>query len=195
MTTSTINKDVMTRAWELAGQMDAALVRMCGGIRKLFGDLLRKAWAEIKATTARPVLKPDEARDALNMLRNKDRWTDADYAEADRLAAIVRDSNTEEAADFAEKRDLINAAGGRFASVTFTRKDGSERTMKVQPAALKFHIKGSAAAQTAQRGAISRKANNPHLMNVWDVEAKAPRSINLATVSTIAVDGTAYAYQ
>lgn len=86
------------------------------------------------------------------------------------------------------KSDLITGAGGRFCAVTFTRKDGSERRMQVQPAALRLRLKGDAASEPARRAALTRAERHPHLLPVWDVRARAPRSINLATVSRIAVD-------
>ncbi len=91
--------------------------------------------------------------------------------------------------DVAAKRDLIASAGGRFCAVTFTRKDGTERRMQVQPAALRLREKGSAASDRAQRAAHTRQERHPHLLPVWDIRARAPRSINLRTVSRIAVDG------
>ncbi|MEL7178509.1 MAG: hypothetical protein AAFN63_01645 [Pseudomonadota bacterium] len=195
MTVSGTHKLAMIRARELARQIDAAYVRMCGGIRKLFGGLLKQAWAEVKARVEHIELTPDQARDALNMLRNKDRWSDADYAEADRLARIAATSvAADRAADFAEKRELIASAKGRFCSVEFMKADGSERTMQVQPATLAKRIKGNAATDAGKRAVISRKARHPRLLPVWDVKAQAPRSINLATVKTITVDGMAHAY-
>jgi len=91
--------------------------------------------------------------------------------------------------ELACKRDLIASAGGRFCGVTFTKKDGSERRMQVQPAALRLREKGSAASDRAQRATHTRQERHPHLLPVWDVRARAPRSINLRTVSRIAVDG------
>ena len=78
--------------------------------------------------------------------------------------------------------------------MTFTKKDGTERTMQVQPATLKHHVKGDAATDAGKRAVATRKANNPNLLPVWDAKAKAPRSINLATVSRIAVNGTVHNY-
>ncbi len=91
--------------------------------------------------------------------------------------------------ELAQKRDLIASAGGRFCGVTFAKKDGSERRMQVQPAALRLRQKGDAASDRAQRATHTRQERHPHLLPVWDVRARAPRSINLRTVSRIAVDG------
>ncbi len=96
--------------------------------------------------------------------------------------------------DLARKRDLLLAAGGRFCGVTFIKKDGSQRRMQVQPAALRPRLKGEAASDPARRAARTREARHPHLLPVWDVRAGAPRSINLATVSRIAVDGQVHRF-
>ncbi|MGK7652408.1 hypothetical protein ACSQ76_08335 [Roseovarius sp. B08] len=92
------------------------------------------------------------------------------------------------------KREIIDSAKGRFASVTFTKKDGTERVMRVQPATLKFHVRGAAASDAAQKAVQARAERHPHLMPVWDAEAQAPRSLNLATISRIAVNGTVHEY-
>lgn len=89
-------------------------------------------------------------------------------------------------------RTMIESAGGRFAAVTFVKKDGTERTMQVQPAANKFHVLGAAAAPSAQQAAETRAINNPHLYNVWDVAKQAWRSINLDTVTQISVNGAIF---
>jgi hypothetical protein len=96
--------------------------------------------------------------------------------------------------ELAQKRDLITSAGGRFCGVTFTKKDGTERRMQVQPAALDLRVKGEAASERARRATLTREARHPHLLPVWDVRAGAPRSINLATVSRIAVDGQVHRF-
>ena len=90
------------------------------------------------------------------------------------------------------KRAMIDSAKGRFASITFTKKDGTERVMRVQPATLKYHVKGKAASEAAQKAVQTRAERHPHLMPVWDAEAQAPRSVNLATISRIAVNGAVY---
>ncbi len=94
-----------------------------------------------------------------------------------------------------QKREIINAAGGRFVVVDFIKKDGTERTMKVQPAKLKFHCKGKDASESTQRAVATRKANHPHLMPVWDVESAGPRSVNLNTITRIQADGQTHEYQ
>jgi hypothetical protein len=87
---------------------------------------------------------------------------------------------------------LINKAGGRFASVDFIKKDGTLRTMQVQPAAGKFHVVGDAASDSAKQGVETNKANNPHLFPIWDVSKQAFRSINLDTVLGVTVNNVRY---
>ena len=96
--------------------------------------------------------------------------------------------------ELAQKRDLIASAGGRFCGVTFTKKDGTERRMQVQPAALRLREKGDATSDRAQRATHTRQERHPHLLPVWDVRARAPRSITLRTVSRIAVDGQVHRF-
>jgi len=96
--------------------------------------------------------------------------------------------------DLAAKRDLIASAGGRFCAVTFTKKDGTERKMQVQPATLRTRVKGEAASPDARRATLTREERHPHLLPVWDIRARAPRSINLRTVSCIAVDGQVHRF-
>ena len=96
--------------------------------------------------------------------------------------------------ELSAKRDLLLSAGGRFCTVTFTKKDGTLRKMQVQPAALGLRLKGNAASEAAQRAAHTRQERHPHLLPVWDVRARAPRSINLATVSRIAANGQVHSF-
>lgn len=98
-------------------------------------------------------------------------------------------------ADIEEKRDLIRSAKGSFAAVTFIKKDGSTRVMRVQPAKLKYRVKGDAAAPSARRAVATHKARHPHLMAVWDADKAAPRSINLSTVTEVRLDGLTRAHE
>lgn len=110
------------------------------------------------------------------------------------LAEVVAREAEAEAEDFAAKRALIAAAHGRFCVVTFVKADGSRRVMRVQPAVLKFHVKGEAASEMGRKAAATRAQRHPNLLPVWDAEAKAPRSVNLATVLTIKVDGATHTF-
>lgn len=94
----------------------------------------------------------------------------------------------------AQLRALIETAGSRFISVEFEKKDGSPRKMLVNPARLGAHLRRDVAekSESHQRGAETRKANNPHLLNVWDEIAGGPRTINLDTLNFIKIDGVSY---
>lgn len=50
-------------------------------------------------------------------------------------------------------------------------------------------------SEADHRAAVTRTRRHPHLMPVWDVDAAAPRSVNLATVSRIAAGGAVHTYQ
>ena len=96
--------------------------------------------------------------------------------------------------NYKQMRALIDSAKGQYAGVVFTKKDGTLRTMNVQPAKLKFEIKGEDASESAKRAVATRAARHPNLYNAWDVQKKAPRSINLDTVERITVGGQTYDY-
>lgn len=196
MTTATVDrKAIMIAAWVAMRAYGPA--GSLQDLRRRLSRELRQAWFNAKRAIQLAAMNTKEtARDALNILRNKDRWTDADYASADWLAQAIakEETDAEVATDYAEKRELIASAKGRFCSVVFTKADGTERTMVVQPAALRGHVKGATATQAGQRATIARKVRHPHLMPVWDVQAKAPRYINLATIKTITTGDIAHAY-
>lgn len=162
-----------------------------------FARELRQAWFNAKAVLRSKTQTEAECiQEAISVLESKDHWNARDYAKRSELANDLTKALGHEAAapEYAEKADLITSAGGRFCAVTFIKADGSERVMQVQPAKLAKHVKGDAATDAGKRAVATRKARHPNLLPVWDVKAKAPRSINLATVTTIAVDGMAYAY-
>jgi len=109
-------------------------------------------------------------------------------------ASCKREATEKAASDMAEKRALIASANGRFASVVFTKKNGSRRVMRVQPAALKYHVVGDAASDAAKKAVETRAARHPNLLPVWDTDRAAVRSVNLATVSRIAVNGAVHEF-
>ncbi len=86
-------------------------------------------------------------------------------------------------------RGLVKSAGSRFMSITFIKKDGSERLMQIQPMGLAKHVKGDKASESAQRAVATRATNNPNLLNVWDVHKKAARSVNMDTVLRLVIAG------
>lgn len=182
-------QSIMNRAWSImAGRKFH---------RVIWRHALCQAWHEAKEAVRRASMtEADHIREAMNMLQNKDTWTDADYRKHDELTAALRVAMDHEAKakEYAEKRNLIAKAKGRFVSVTFTKKDGTQRTMRVQPATLRQHIKGDAASNAARKAIETRARRHPHLLAVWDTEAQAPRSVNLATVSRIAADGHVHTF-
>ncbi|MEM9432217.1 MAG: hypothetical protein AAGA32_22575, partial [Pseudomonadota bacterium] len=191
--------ELMTLAWMFARQDHWSLRMPKGTLHTLFPDALRRAWAQMKSVVARRAerlaelgsMDPEALRRQIIGLEN----TDTLGAECrERLAAARRALAEISARDYAAKRDLIASAGGRICAVTFTKQDGTERVMKVQPAKLKFHVKGDAATDAGRKGAETRAARHPNLLPVWDVEKAAPRSVNLATISRIAVDGVTHTY-
>lgn len=142
---------------------------------------LRNAWADYRAKQ-RGLRLVDEltAREkALATLEAKTFTTPADRDEI----AVLRTAIAQEhaAPALAAKRALIEAAP---CVVTFTKADGTLRTMRVEPG--KLLAKGAAATKAGQRATKSRKARHPNLLPVWDADKDAPRNVNLATVSRIA---------
>lgn len=93
-----------------------------------------------------------------------------------------------------EQKALIQSAKGQFCSVTFIKKDGTRRVMTIQPAKLKFEVKGESGSEPHRRAAETRAATHPNLFPVWSVDAKAIRSVNLDTVESIKVGGKEFAF-
>ena len=192
--------DVMQLAWQIV-RGSTYRVRW-EGLRAVLADALRRAWSTIKARVAyrarimaeahRP---SEEIRAELRNFENCDHLTASDHQRVDTLREALHAAQEREAVEAMEaKRDLITAAAGRFCNVTFTKKDGTERTMLVQPASLPLHVKGEEATEAGRRAAQTRKERHPHLFPVWDAEKRAIRSVNLATVTRIATGGTVHTY-
>ncbi len=193
---------IMTEAHTAAKSCIGHVVYKGRTYASILATHLSRVWAEAKrrvvlARQEAEMTPADRTRHAITALEGKDRWTQADYARIGVLRAALRAAVEHEQAapDYAEKRQLIEAAKGRFCAVTFIKKDGTERTMQVQPATLKGHVKGDTATDAGKQAVATRKATHPNLLPVWDAKAKAPRSINLATVSRIAVNGTVHEYR
>lgn len=200
---------IMTEAWTIA--------RRFAGNRETWGQRLSRAlklvWWNAKeaARCAVEAARQNAERAAAFVVRTAAslRAEVEDLENTDRLGfdgierlaaarralaeAVAREADAE-AEDFAAKRALIAAAQGRFCVVTFIKADGSRRVMRVQPAALKFHIKGDAASEAGRKAAETRVQRHPNLLPVWDAEARAPRSVNLATVLSIKVDGATHSF-
>lgn len=92
------------------------------------------------------------------------------------------------------QKELINSAKGQFCSVTFIKRDGTRRVMTIQPAKLKFEVKGEDGSASHRQGAETRAQNHPNLFPVWSVDAKAIRSVNLDTVESIKVGGQEFTF-
>jgi hypothetical protein len=195
-------KAIMNAAWEIVRKANVALY----GFRVIMRRALKAAWANAKHERAMEARQAKQAKaspevsriqNEIVILESKTHWEQPDYARIGVLRAALRAAQEHEAAapDYAAKRDLIASAGGRFCAVTFTKADGIERTMQVQPATLQRHVKGDAATEAGKRAVETRKARHPHLLPVWDAKARAPRSVNLATISRIAVDGVVHEYR
>jgi hypothetical protein len=86
-------------------------------------------------------------------------------------------------------REIVAGQGSRFTTVEFVKKDGTLRTMLVQHAATKFRVKGDAASESAQRATATRAAAHPNLLNIYDVDRGAIRSIDMNTVLTVKSGG------
>lgn len=167
-----------------------------------FVGQLSRVWAEAKRRKRIAVeqairTEADRTLHVFAALLGKDRWTQADYARIGVLRAALRANieHEEAAPDYAEKRDQIGSAGGRFCAVTCTKADGTERIIQVQPATLQHHVKGDKVTKAGKQAVATRKARHPNLLPVWDAPAKAPRSVNLATISRIALDCAVHEYR
>jgi hypothetical protein len=86
-------------------------------------------------------------------------------------------------------RALIAAQGSKITSVEFIKKDGSYRKMLIQQAALPSRVKGDFACASAQAAAATRALNNPNLLNVFDMDRAAIRSIDMDTIFSIRSGG------
>lgn len=78
----------------------------------------------------------------------------------------------------------LDSLGNRFAKIEFVKKDGSIRELIVQRAAEKYRITGSRPDATE-----TRRRNHPELVNVYSVDAKGFRSVDVRTVLSITADG------
>lgn len=199
----TLNRsNIMTAAWKDTRE-HMRMGYAAHQLREVFTYCLRSAWAAAKAAAVLLSRSAASLWTEVQDMENRDRLGFHGIERLGQLRRAYYDAKAREdaeaeaqaQADIAEKRDLIRSAKGRFASVTFIKKDGNVREMRVQPDKLKYHVKGHSASPSAQRATETRKARHPNLMAVWDADKAAPRSINLATVTEIRLDGMAHAYE
>lgn len=102
----------------------------------------------------------------------------------------------------AQIKSLIAASGSKLMSITFIKKDGSERVMTFNPKMVRA-VKGNKASESAQKAVASRKVNNPNLINVMDQvafnsgkpEVACWRSINTDTVTQVKSGGEVLNYE
>lgn len=76
---------------------------------------------------------------------------------------------------------MMDANKTKIMTVTFTKKDGTERTMNCMKGVTK-HL----------RGGTSTTAHKDNLVTVWDMQKKAYRCINLDTVRQLKAGGRVY---
>ena len=79
-----------------------------------------------------------------------------------------------------ELASIVAASNGRFVSVTFVKKDGTERTMLCRLGVTK-HLKGG-----------ESKLNADKYLTVFDVQKEAYRAINKDTILSVKLAGTIY---
>ena len=82
--------------------------------------------------------------------------------------------------DSKELASIVAASNGRFVSVTFIKKDGTERSMLCRLGVTK-HLKGG-----------ESKLNADQYLTVFDVQKEAYRAINKETILSVKLAGTTY---
>ncbi|MEO3416800.1 hypothetical protein AAFO92_19285 [Roseovarius sp. CAU 1744] len=145
MTRAINRSEIFSFAWTLARQELFSQRLPACELRSLFPDALRRAWAEMKhraviaTERAKQVLRPSaELWAEIQTLENR---TTLGHEGINRLselrgayhASCKREAEERVKAEMEAKRRMIAAAKGRFVSVTFTKKDGSERIMRIYP--------------------------------------------------------------
>lgn len=197
-------KAIMTEAWEIVRRflgngetLDQLLSRALKSVWWSARQKMRVAQSvEVSMAAKRKLeaLPAAELAQRIEDIENRDALGVTGLNELAELRRAHAVAQRREAEANEAKRDLIASAKGRFCRVAFTKKDGSARQMTVQPAALKNHVKGPEGHQSARRAAETRAERHPHLMPVWDVEKQACRTVNLATVNRIAVNGAVHEF-
>jgi len=79
-----------------------------------------------------------------------------------------------------ELASIVAASNGRFVSVTFIKKDGTERSMLCRLGVTK-HLKGG-----------ESKLNADQYLTVFDVQKEAYRAINRDTIVSVKLAGATY---
>lgn len=73
--------------------------------------------------------------------------------------------------------------------MSFIKKDGTDRTLNIQPNAVWTHLAQNP-SPSALRASRTRQRRHKHLLPVYDVAARRIKSINLDTVTSVRVDGS-----
>lgn len=175
---------IMSRAWYYVR------IWRCSPTPGTLSRALKYAWGDMKARMQGLRLTDELSGNEreLAALEAKEFTTAAERERIGYLLTAVAHEKSER--DYAEKRELIAAAP---CTVTFIKADGTRRIMRTEPG--KLTIKGEKATNAGQRATKTRKARHPNLLPVWDAEARAPRSVNLATVTRVEVGGNAHEFR
>jgi hypothetical protein len=86
----------------------------------------------------------------------------------------------EKTMDSKELASIVAESNGRFVSVVFVKKDGTERSMLCRLGVTK-HLKGG-----------ESKLNADQYLTVFDVQKEAYRAINKETILSVKLAGTTY---
>lgn len=96
-------------------------------------------------------------------------------------------------------KDILDKAGSHIVSIKFTKKDGSERDIKVN-ARMMQGLKGEDASESAKKAVETRKQRNPNLIPVIDFDlyketkdaSQCWRYVNASNVIEMSADGRKY---
>lgn len=186
---------IMKSAWKNTRDLMERLSYAAHQLRSVFADELRRAWVDAKNAAILAARTIDSLRAEFQHLENK---TTLGWEGLQRItllqSVIAKKKRDAELADFAAKRDLIASTAEDTCSVTFIKKDGTLRQMRVKPSELGKRIKGDQATKAGRKAAQTRRERHPNLFPVWDADKDAVRSINLATVTRIATNGVVHTF-
>lgn len=81
-----------------------------------------------------------------------------------------------------EAKNLIKETNGKFFTVTFIKKDGTERTMNAR-LGVKVYLRG---------GQLAYDAEEKGLIPVYDVKTKGYRMVNVSTITNLKIGKNEY---
>jgi len=98
-------------------------------------------------------------------------------------------------------KELLALAGSTMISVTFTKKDGSERKISLNPKTTKG-VSGESASEAAKKAILTYNKNNPNMVRCYDAQLAASgvdpnkcwRSFNTENVLEIKAKGKTYKF-